>query len=65
MKKEQQKKILKAEIPQGCFHGNDNCSDCIYWERNNRDSNDRGYCNHYGSYYHPSERQGCGWYEER
>ena len=56
----------EVTIPHGCFHsGNGNCSDCVYWERYNRDSNDRGYCNHYGSYFHPSERQGCGWYVER
>lgn len=51
-------------IPEGYFCGG-NCSDCVYWERNKRDSNDRGYCNHYGSYYHPSERQGCFHYERR
>lgn len=62
MKKQE---IPQVKIPQGCFCGSGNCSDCVYWERHNRDSNDRGYCAHYGSYYHPSERQGCGWYEER
>lgn len=64
MKKET-KTMSQMMIPPGCFSGSGNCSDCVYWERHNRDSNDRGYCNHYGSYYHPSERQGCGWYEER
>lgn len=59
-----QNTIKKVEIPEGYFCS-DNCADCVYWERNNRDSNDRGYCSHYGSYYHPSERQGCGWYEKR
>ena len=61
-------KIEKNEknivIPQGSFCGG-NCSDCVYWERSNRDSYDRGYCTHYGSYYHPSERQGCCSYEQR
>ena len=59
-----QKNVSEIKIPEGRFCGG-NCSDCVYWERNNRDSNDRGYCNYYGSYYHPSERQGCLSYESR
>lgn len=59
-----EKGVKLITIPAGSFCGG-NCSDCVYWERNNRDSNDRGYCNHYGSYYHPSERQGCLSYERR
>lgn len=58
------KQVVDIKIPQGGFCGG-NCSDCVYWERHNRDSNDRGYCNYYGSYYHPSERQGCLSYENR
>ena len=42
-----------------------NCSDgCLYWEPHNRDSNDRQYCNYYGTYYYPSERNGCGPFRE-
>lgn len=59
------KKETGIKIPDGCFCGSGNCSDCVYWERNNRDDYGRGYCAHYGSYYRPSERQGCGWYEQR
>lgn len=51
-------------IPCGNFCGG-NCSDCVYWERNNRDSYDRAYCSYYGSYCSPSERQGCFNYEKR
>ena len=54
----------EIKIPAGNFCGG-NCSDCVYWERNNRDSYDRGYCNHYRRYYNPSERQGCFYYEKR
>lgn len=60
------KSVKLITIPEGCFcSGSRNCSDCVYWERSNRDGNDRGYCNYYGSYYHPSERQGCLSYESR
>lgn len=58
------KPTIHIEIPQGIFCGG-NCSDCVYWERNNHDSNDRGYCSHYDTYYYPSERQGCLSYERR
>ena len=51
-----------VKIPQGKFCSG-NCCDCVYYEARNTDSNGRGYCNHYGSHYYPSERQGCGWYE--
>lgn len=34
--KSKKEKVNEVKIPYGCFHGNDNCSDCIYWERNNR-----------------------------
>lgn len=54
----------KIRIPEGNFCS-DNCADCVYWESSNQDSNGRGLCNHYGSYYYPSERQGCGWYKSR
>ncbi len=61
-----EKGVKMITIPEGCFcSGSRNCSDCVYWESSKRDSNDRGYCNHYGSYYHPSERQGCLSYESR
>ncbi|MBR6800876.1 MAG: hypothetical protein IKM61_03910 [Eubacteriaceae bacterium] len=55
---------IKVEIPEGTFCGG-NCSTCVHWERNNRDSNDRGYCSYYTTYYHPSERNGCINHEER
>lgn len=58
------KNLSEIKIPEGYFCGG-NCSDCVYWERGNRDSYDRGYCNYYHSYYHPSERQGCINYERR
>ena len=59
----------KVQIPQVCFCGY-NCTDkggCRYWEPYKKDNNGRTYCNHYGKYYYPSERQGClsfkEWYE--
>lgn len=55
MKQEKQKTV---KIPIGNFCGG-NCSDCIYYESRKTDSNGRAYCNHYGHYYYPSERQGC------
>lgn len=64
MNSERNEKRECFTIPEGHFCGG-NCSDCVYWERSNRDSSDRAYCNHYGSYYHPSERQGCLSYEQR
>ena len=45
-------------IPEGSFCGG-NCADCIYYEPRNKDSNGRGYCNYYSTYYYPSERNGC------
>ena len=54
----------RMTLPEGYFCGG-NCSDCVYWERSNRDSTDRAYCNNFGSYYYPSERQGCLRYERR
>ena len=60
MKKAEQAVI---EFPQGYFCGG-NCSDCRYYEYRKNDSNGRGYCNHYGHYYYPSERQGCLSYEK-
>lgn len=32
---------------------------CAYWRPDKKDSNGRTYCSWYGSYYYPSERQGC------
>jgi len=49
----------KIEIPKGEFCHSGNCSDCPFWEPQKKDSNGRTYCNHYGHYYYPSERQGC------
>lgn len=56
----------EVKIPTGCFCGY-NCTDrggCRYWEPYNKDSNGRQWCNHYGTYYYPSERQGCLSFEE-
>ncbi|MCI8628913.1 MAG: hypothetical protein HFE57_05325 [Firmicutes bacterium] len=61
--KEENKKTSKIVIPQGCFCGG-NCADCVYYEPRNTDSHGRGYCNHYGSHYYPSERNGCFYYKE-
>lgn len=60
MKKKNEKSIAATlTIPEGTFCGH-NCADgCIYWNPRDRDSNGRQYCNHYGSYYYPRERQGC------
>jgi len=49
----------KVLIPEGKFCGH-NCADgCIYWNPYKKDFNGRQYCNHYGTYYYPHERQGC------
>lgn len=46
-------------IPCGSFCGSDNCTECIYWDPNDRDSNGRQWCNWYDTYYFPRERNGC------
>lgn len=51
----------EVKIPCGKMCGY-NCADkggCAYWVPSKRDSNGRQYCSWYGSYYYPSERQGC------
>ena len=53
----------EVKLPKGTFCGG-NCSDCRYWDRHKKDSNDRGYCYHYDTYYYPYERQGCLSYEK-
>ena len=55
------KKIFKKiELPIGKFgYSTGNCSDCDYYESGKKDGNGRGYCNYYGRYFFPSERQGC------
>lgn len=52
-----------AKLPEGYFCGG-NCADCVYYEPRNKDSNGRGYCNYYSTYYYPSERNGCFNYKE-
>ena len=47
----------KICIPKGFFGGN--CSDCIYWEEYNRNSDGRAYCSYYDDWYYPSERRNC------
>lgn len=45
-------------IPNGCFEGN--CSDCVYANWHDKDSNGRIRCEGpYGGYHHPHERNGC------
>lgn len=52
-------KKQKVMLPCGNLCGY-NCSNgCINWDPYKKDSNGRQYCNHYGHYYYPSERQGC------
>ena len=58
-----QEKQNTVEIPEGQLCGHNCANNCRYWEPNKRDSNGRQYCNWYGSYYYPSERQGCLSYE--
>ncbi len=54
------KNNMKIELPQGRFcYCTGNCTCCVYYEPSKKDSNGRGYCNWYNSYYYPSERQGC------
>ena len=49
----------KIYLPKGKFCGY-NCSQgCIYWNPYKKDGNGRQYCNYYGHYYYPHERQGC------
>lgn len=63
-RKMKEKKEFNVILPEGQFCGH-NCGDgCIYWEPYKRDSNGRQYCNHYRSYYYPSERQGCLSYKD-
>lgn len=48
----------KIELPKGEFHSG-NCNGCIHYYPQDRDSNGRGYCSHYDTYYYPRERGGC------
>ena len=49
-------------IPKGCFQGN--CSDCVYANHYQRDSQGRIRCDGpYGGYNHPSDRNGCFHYK--
>ena len=53
------KMIEQVKICNGKLCGH-NCADgCIYWDPYKKDSNGRQYCNWYGHYYYPRERQGC------
>ena len=57
---EQKMQKLNRILPCGQFcYSTGNCSDCGYYQSSKKDSNGRGYCNWYGHYYFPSERQGC------
>lgn len=54
----------KIIIPEGCFEGN--CSDCLYANFHDTDSQGRVKCNGgYGGYNDPSNRNGCFHYERR
>lgn len=53
----EKKEVKKIEIPKGTFCGN--CSGCVYANFYKKDSQGRVYCNHYGNYNHPSDRNGC------
>ena len=58
-KKENSGNICEIQIPEGEFCGH-NCADgCIHWRASQKDSNGRQYCDYYGSYFYPRERQGC------
>ncbi len=52
------KKIIKIQLPQGCFEGN--CSDCVYANWHDKDSYGRVKCQGaYGGYNDPDKRNGC------
>lgn len=52
-------KKTQVKLPCGKLCGH-NCADgCAYWNPGKKDSNGRQYCNWYGHYYYPHERQGC------
>ena len=56
-----EKQVKTMQLPCGELCGY-NCADkwgCAYWNPSKRDFNGRQYCSYYGSYYFPSERQGC------
>ena len=52
------------KLPAGQFCGYNCANDCIYWNPYDKDGNGRQYCNYYGSYFYPRERQGCLSYEK-
>lgn len=54
-------KVKNAEItlPCGEFCGKNCADDCIYWNPSDRRSDGRTWCEHYNTYYYPSERNGC------
>ena len=50
---------LQVQLPCGEFCGN-NCADgCVYWDPYDRRDDGRQWCNHYNTYYYPTERNGC------
>ena len=57
MKSEKHNRIHLPEA--GTFCGKNCAQGCIYWNPYKKDGNGRQYCNYYGHYYYPSERQGC------
>ena len=57
-----EKKESNITLPKGVFCGN--CSDCLFYQPRNTDSQGRGYCPHYG-YNSPQDRNGCFKYERR
>lgn len=49
----------KIKLPKCEFCGHRYDDGCAYWNPGKKDSNGRTYCNWYGHYYYPYERQGC------
>ena len=56
------KELEKAQIKIPCGHFCENCGGkggCLYWVPQKKDNNGRQYCSYYGTYYYPTERNGC------
>jgi len=53
----EEKTCQAIELPEGEFCGN--CSTCNHYFPSKRDSQGRGYCGYYDTYYFPSDRNGC------
>lgn len=53
----------KIHIPKGrfCSHS---CIECVYWEPNNKDGEDRQYCSFWGTYVQYTKMYGCGGFRQ-